>query len=75
MKVTQNERIITWFRRNPGIWLSPASGFHKFGTLKLSTRVGELVKEGWLANEERINSQYTTWPDGKTTKVYWYERT
>jgi len=55
---TQKQRILEALRH----WISPADAFRQCGTMKLSTRVGELRAEG--------NSIESKWTEDRGWKVY-----
>lgn len=48
IKRSQKDRILKALR----IWCSPAEAFREAGTLKLSTRVGDLRKEGYEIDDK-----------------------
>ena len=55
---TQKQRILIALRS----WISPLDALHKAGTMKLSTRVGELRAEGHIIESK--------WGPDKSYKLY-----
>ena len=75
---TQNQRILEWMKKHPFKELSPADGFRLFGTMKLSTRIGEIKKQERMNalkifhGYPYIRSSFKKHKSGAVTKVYWY---
>lgn len=57
--MSQYERIIKCLKRG---WKSPIDAFNEAGTMKLSTRVGELRAKGYIIKDK--------WNKDKSYKLY-----
>jgi len=57
--MTQQEQIIKCLQ---GRWVSPLQALHEAGTMKLSTRVGELRRSGFIILDK--------WHPSKAYKMY-----
>ena len=51
-KPTQKERIIRYMQLRHGQWISPMDAIYQLNCYKLSTRVGELVRNGHKIERE-----------------------
>lgn len=53
--MTQHERIIEYMRTFGSI--SPMEAFKDIGCTKLSTRIGELIREGYDIRKEKVTAR------------------
>lgn len=52
-RTRQKEKILAYMRG--GHWISPAEVYILCGSMKLATRISELIKEGYPIQKQRVN--------------------